>query len=191
MQKWLQKVEVAALILVLFNSCVSQNSDSTERLTTILSASGDWIEYSYITESEENTSDLENIQYIEIVDSIEPTASSEMVTSTEQTEFQVKKASLEELQQVGLEDSVIDWKDENLKQAMIEITGISEREIRLSDVWHIRQLNLNGKGIVKIDALGNLRNLESLSLSGNEISDITDITNIRHKAPSFIYGDIR
>lgn len=43
----------------------------------------------------------------------------------------------------GLEDHVMNWKDENLAAAMSEYTGITDREIMLSDVYELKEIKLN------------------------------------------------
>ena len=64
-------------------------------------------------------------------------------------------------EEAGLEDHVMDWQDENLEAAMREITGIAEGDIMLSDVWEITVLVLSEKDIVSIDAMGELKNLQT------------------------------
>lgn len=76
------------------------------------------------------------------------------------------------LAEAGLEDHVMDWQDENLEAAMREITGISDRDIMLSDVWEITDLDLQLEDIHSIDALWELKNLQQLDLSSNPINNI-------------------
>ena len=78
----------------------------------------------------------------------------------------------------GLEDHVMDWKDENLEAAMLNVTGITEGDIMLSDVWEKKDFGLFGlssKEISDISALGGLTNLQHLSLKGNNISDYSPV----------------
>lgn len=70
-------------------------------------------------------------------------------------------------------DYAIDWKDENLKAAMQKETEIRDREIMLSDVYGITELNLRGNDISDISALSVMENLVSLNLGDNDISDIS------------------
>ena len=78
----------------------------------------------------------------------------------------------------GLEDHVMEWGDEGLEQGMREVTGITDRDIMLSDVWNLRELWLNGGSIKNIAALRELTNLEELDLYGNQISDITPLSGL-------------
>lgn len=76
------------------------------------------------------------------------------------------------------EDHVMDWKDENLKNAMIEVTGITDRDIMFSDVCDLYTLTLEKKGITDISALGSLTKLGYLELDSNAISDIQALENM-------------
>lgn len=84
----------------------------------------------------------------------------------------------------GLADHVMDWRDEALAAAMANITGISDRDIMLSDVWELKSLWLSGYyGISDVSALAELTNLTSLSLSQTGISDISALealTNLNY-----------
>lgn len=77
-------------------------------------------------------------------------------------------------------DHPMDWQDAALAQAMSEITGISGRDIMLSDVWGIRELELKEKGIRNISALKELTNLTQLNLFGNNISDISPLGGLKN-----------
>lgn len=78
----------------------------------------------------------------------------------------------------GLTDHVMDWRDEVLAAKMAEITGITDREIMLSDVWGLVKLDLQSAGISNISALGELTNLTKLWLSENNISDISGLSSL-------------
>lgn len=77
-------------------------------------------------------------------------------------------------------DHVMDWKDENLEAAMREITGITDRDIMLSDVWNKTELKLENKKIENITALGGLKNVEVLYLSNNFIVDISSLKEMKN-----------
>ena len=80
----------------------------------------------------------------------------------------------------GLSDHVMDWKDEALEAAMREVTGIKKGDIMLSDVYKLTRLQLNEKGIERVDALNELVNLQSLVLENNSISSIAGLTNLKN-----------
>ena len=76
------------------------------------------------------------------------------------------------------DDFVIDWKDDALEKAMREVTGISDYDIKYSDVVSYTTLKLPSSGIHDVSALAELPNLESLDLSGNKISDVSALAAI-------------
>lgn len=83
----------------------------------------------------------------------------------------------------GLQDHPMDWKDEALEIKMQDITGIYGRDIMLSDVWELTELDLSyytGKEIQisDITALGELKNLRNLDLFGNNIYDIQPLSGL-------------
>ena len=75
-------------------------------------------------------------------------------------------------------DYAIDWKDENLEAAMRMETEIRDREIMLSDVYGITELNLRGNNISDISVLFVMENLVSLDLGDNDISDISALEKL-------------
>ena len=93
--------------------------------------------------------------------------------------------------EAGLEDHVMDWKDEALAAAMAEETGITDREIMLSDVWEMRSFQpanhavAIAEDISDISALGELTNLTGVAINADNISDIsvlaslTNLTSLR------------
>ncbi len=97
--------------------------------------------------------------------------------------------ALADMKANSVTDHVIEWNDEALEARIREITKIRIRKIRLSDVWTITELNLNSSSssydnhkIKNITALGELVNLEDLSIAFNEINDINalgTLTNLR------------
>ena len=78
----------------------------------------------------------------------------------------------------GPEDHVMDWKDPALEQEMRRLTGISEGEIRLSDVCGLTELSLANCGISDISALGELADLRYLNLNANRIEDISALSTL-------------
>ncbi|MBP3569533.1 MAG: leucine-rich repeat domain-containing protein [Lachnospiraceae bacterium] len=77
-------------------------------------------------------------------------------------------------------DYVIDWKDENLESMMRGITGVKDRDIMLSDVYGITDLQLYGKEISDISALAELKNLVELNLVNNNITDISALAELKN-----------
>ena len=75
-------------------------------------------------------------------------------------------------------DHVMVWNDPNLEAAMHEVTGITDRDIMLSDVKGINRLDLAEKGISNIEALGELKNLKDLYLSDNSISNVSSLSSL-------------
>ncbi len=81
----------------------------------------------------------------------------------------------------GLEDRVMSWGDTELEKVMRKITGIQDRDIMLSDVWELTELDLT-RDTSDISALGSLTNLQDLNLSGTQVSDISalgSLTNLK------------
>lgn len=98
----------------------------------------------------------------------------------------------------GLEDRSIEWGDEGLEASMRKMTGISGRDIMLSDVWEYTELKL-GEGedeplIRDITALGSLKNLKTLEIRRSEIEDISALGNLTGLTRLHLYstklGDI-
>ncbi len=146
-EKWM-KVVCIGMTALLFTSCGSKEQEPETYTEIYSSGAAIWTIYSDKKPEESSDSNLPS-------------------TAVERGIF------LEAMEQAGVTDFLIDWQDENLKQAMIEITQISDGEIRLSDVWGMTDLDLHGKGIKNIEALKELVHLKVLNLSGNEITDIT------------------
>ncbi len=95
----------------------------------------------------------------------------------------------------GLEDQGLDFKDAGLEAAMRRITGISDRDIMLSDVWEYTELNLYEEGadetvplIRDISALGVLKNLKTLEIRRSEIEDISAIGNLAGLTKLHLYS---
>ena len=77
-------------------------------------------------------------------------------------------------------DYVIDWKDEKLESMMRGITGVKDRDIMLSDVYGITDLQLYGEEISDISALAELKNLVELNLVNNNITDISALAELKN-----------
>lgn len=74
------------------------------------------------------------------------------------------------------------WNDAALEQGIRDTIGIPEGDILLSDVWEMKQLDLENAGISDISALAELTNLEYLSLSGNNLENadaLAPLINLR------------
>jgi len=81
-------------------------------------------------------------------------------------------------------DFIIDWKDKNLEEAMQQITGITDRDIMLSDVIGIEELNLCFTEVENIDSLKYLTNLKDLKLrSGKYLPDGTSMSELKNDDP--------
>lgn len=92
----------------------------------------------------------------------------------------------------GLEDHVMNWNDDYLEAIMRKITGISDRDIMLSDVWERTSLNLyhdwdlGETGLTDISALGELINLTDLDINSHQqltdfspLANLTNLTDLR------------
>lgn len=85
-------------------------------------------------------------------------------------------------------DHAIDWGDEALEAAMRDITGISEGDILLSDVWETVELDLSGRGVTDITALGEMTNLLFLDLRGNAVADLSPLKNLTALSVLYLSG---
>lgn len=120
--------------------------------------------------------------------SAEPSDGEDTNADGERTEGQDPAATPESVfvpwAEAGLEDHVMDWKDDALAAAMAEETGITDREIMLSDVWEMRSFEPSNHGvdiakdISDISALGELTNLTGLVISSDNISDISVLASL-------------
>ncbi|MBQ3267988.1 MAG: leucine-rich repeat domain-containing protein [Atopobiaceae bacterium] len=86
-------------------------------------------------------------------------------------------------------DHVMDWGDPVLESYMREITGITEGDIWLHDVWLLTDLDLSvqpdednvireGPRITDISALAELTNLQTLHLTFQDVEDISAVANM-------------
>ncbi len=73
---------------------------------------------------------------------------------------------------------VIDWKNPALEEVIRDAAGVYDRGITRHDLADITDLDLRGKELEDISALGILENLTSLTLSDNRISDITPLSGL-------------
>lgn len=131
-----------------------------------------------------------------------PVESSEAAdANVQEEEMTVEDSETEELaeeigvqfipwEEAGLEDHVMDWKDETLERGMQKITGkiseeermmglTCEEEIMLSEVWELTELHLGGD-ISDISALSELKNLTTLSLTNISASDISALSELKN-----------
>ncbi len=86
-------------------------------------------------------------------------------------------------------DHVMDWGDPVLESYMREVTGITEGDIWLHDVWSLTDLDLSvqpdednvireGPRITDISALAELTNLRTLCLTFQDVEDISAVANM-------------
>lgn len=86
--------------------------------------------------------------------------------------------------EMNQEDFIIDWQDENLEDAMRQVTGITDRDIMLSDVIGIEELNLLFTEVENIDSLRYLTNLQELHLvSGKFMPNGTSFSSLKDDTP--------
>ena len=89
------------------------------------------------------------------------------------------------------EDHVMSWGDPVLEQYMREVTGISEGDIWLHDVWGLTALDLSVRPnednvieeaprITSIAALSELANLQWLELTFQDVEDISAVAGMPH-----------
>ena len=98
----------------------------------------------------------------------------------EENAASVSENALLTMEEAGVSDHVIDWKDENLESGIRSALSLGEDEIMLSDLWETTALNLSDYGIQNIDNLSELLNLQYLALDGNEITDLTPLQSLAH-----------
>ncbi len=102
----------------------------------------------------------------------------------------------------GREDEEIEWKDSAVEQAVRRMTGITDGDIMLSDIWELTDYYLYGQVIEdlgdleqlpnilslhmyecqidNLDMLKKFDNLEELYLSDNEITDLAPLSKLRN-----------
>ncbi|MDQ0231423.1 leucine-rich repeat domain-containing protein [Metabacillus malikii] len=81
------------------------------------------------------------------------------------------------------EGEIVSFADENLKNSVKAALGIYEREIYESDMEQLISLHASYQNITSLIGLEFAKNLESLSIYGNQITDLTplkDLTNISY-----------
>lgn len=103
-------------------------------------------------------------------------ANSQKPATETASESTVSQAPVLSFEASGLEDHAMEWNDIALEAKMREITGITEGDINLSDIWHLTSLSLSDAGISDISALSELTNLTSLQLNGNYLTDISPLS---------------
>lgn len=86
----------------------------------------------------------------------------------------------------GLEDHIMDWKDAGLEAVMREATGITERDIMLSDVWEMRKLHIepvreevNINSSSDLSEMINLAELTFIAASINDFSILSELVNLK------------
>lgn len=76
------------------------------------------------------------------------------------------------------EDYAIAWTNDKLEEIVRDKTEIRYRDVMLSDVYHITELQLNYRGLTDISDLAHLKNLKVLSLCSNKITDISPLAGL-------------
>ena len=78
------------------------------------------------------------------------------------------------------EDGVVAWTDEALEQSVREILDIKDREVMLSDLLSVTELDLSNRGIVSVEDMRYFANLSKLNLNNNQIRDITPLAALKN-----------
>ena len=154
---------VLCSIIVGFSGCSKKNSENLAEPVTVV----------------EN-----NISYAEMVSvhGIEESETMEEQPGNAIEDVGMTKVIFLPWEEAGLEDHVMDWQDENLEVAMREITGITDGDIMLSDVWEITELNLSVVNIPEKNSLEELDILQNSMLDNIKIVDISalgELTNLQ------------
>lgn len=76
------------------------------------------------------------------------------------------------------QDSKIEWKDENIELEIRMKLEKFNQDIYLSDIYDIRRLSLEGKGIYSIEDLSIFKNLVSLTLKDTIVEDLSPLTEL-------------
>ncbi len=79
-----------------------------------------------------------------------------------------------------VEHKVISFPDINLETVVRQAIGKTAGDILLSDVWRLKTLNGNVKGIKNLEGLQYCSNLISLLLHMNQINSLTPIANLKN-----------
>ena len=84
---------------------------------------------------------------------------------------------------------VVEFEDPNLERVVREAIDKHDGSIYLSDVIGITRLDAEGRGIISLEGIQHLKNLEDLWLVENQVSDISPLANLTHLISlSFGYG---
>ena len=83
------------------------------------------------------------------------------------------------MEEAGVKDHVIEWKDEGLEAGIRNTLAIETEEIMLSDLWEMTSLSVCDFGVQTIEDLSALRNLQYLTLDYNEISDLSPLSSLQ------------
>lgn len=95
-----------------------------------------------------------------------------------------QKETAETKIEMNQEDFIIDWKDEHLEDAMRQVTGITDRNIMLSDVIELEELDLYFTEVENIDSLKYLTNLRELHLvSGKYMPNGASFSSLEDDTP--------
>jgi len=75
-------------------------------------------------------------------------------------------------------DYVIEFEDYNLEQVIRETINKPEGPLYLSDVIGIKTLDADRRGIISLEGIQHLQNLQQLYLAHNQVSDISALQNL-------------
>lgn len=75
----------------------------------------------------------------------------------------------------AVEDEIIEFEDDNLKQAIIKATRDSDGIITKSELEQVTELDLSFSNISNLSGIENATNLRKLYLTGNKITDISPL----------------
>lgn len=98
-------------------------------------------------------------------------------------------SSLITMEEAGVEDHVIEWKDSGLEQGIRNALSLNGTEILLSDLWETTSLDISNYSIQNIEALSELSNLQYLTLDSNEISDLSPLSFLKQLQSLSVAGN--
>lgn len=98
-------------------------------------------------------------------------------------------SSLITMEEAGVEDHVIEWKDSGLEQGIRNALSLNGTEILLSDLWETTSLDISNYSIQSIEDLSELSNLQYLTLDGNEISDLSPLSFLKQLQSLSVAGN--
>ena len=96
----------------------------------------------------------------------------------------------------GVPDHAMVWGSDELKEDMQDATGIRGRDIMLSDVWELTELNIylgyvSGNDYDRMGALGELKNLTNLHIFCDEYENLEFLPELPYLTTLTLDGDLR